>query len=188
MYAYCGNNPVNRVDVDGESWLALALVVGIGLIAATLSSCNKPKSNNPNNEEAFLEFQEWNGGTLDKDAKIQEAIDATYNKAQEYDHIYEAGCIVFQDKYGYYYRTIAYSSHSENSVKIDTSLTNGNNIVAFIHSHPVHKENIIFNDIELPDPFENYVIDIGKCIYYAAPNSSCYEVQQIQIGNCRVGG
>ena len=26
MYAYCGNNPVNRVDCDGKSWLGILLL------------------------------------------------------------------------------------------------------------------------------------------------------------------
>ena len=37
MYAYCGNNPVNRVDPEGKSWIAVAIVVV--LCALFLTGC-----------------------------------------------------------------------------------------------------------------------------------------------------
>lgn len=42
MYAYCGNNPVNRVDPTGSSWLgAIIVAVAIGFL---LTGCT-PKKN-----------------------------------------------------------------------------------------------------------------------------------------------
>ena len=40
MYAYCGNNPVNRVDPEGEFWIELVvLAVIVVTCAVTLSGC-----------------------------------------------------------------------------------------------------------------------------------------------------
>ena len=40
MYAYCSNNPVNYVDHNGDSALALAALIALGVIAlGTLTSC-----------------------------------------------------------------------------------------------------------------------------------------------------
>ena len=36
MYAYCGNDPVNRVDYSGEFWLGLVVLVVICALAATM--------------------------------------------------------------------------------------------------------------------------------------------------------
>ena len=45
MFAYCGNNPVNRADPDGEFFghIIVALII-IGGILVSATSCSKPKS------------------------------------------------------------------------------------------------------------------------------------------------
>ena len=41
MFAYCGNNPVNRVDSTGREWFTIMLVVAVvAVFAVTLSSCS----------------------------------------------------------------------------------------------------------------------------------------------------
>ena len=42
MFAYCGNNPVNRVDPEGKSWIALLIVVAVS--ALILSGCSSDPS------------------------------------------------------------------------------------------------------------------------------------------------
>ena len=45
MYAYCGNNPVNRVDSTGQFWLAaLAFTSVVAICTFTLSSCSDPSN------------------------------------------------------------------------------------------------------------------------------------------------
>ena len=41
MFAYCGNNPVNRVDPTGEIWrlVVVAVVVVVGVISAPINHC-----------------------------------------------------------------------------------------------------------------------------------------------------
>ena len=41
MFAYCGNNPVNRIDPTGEAWWhwALAAAVVVACAAATVATC-----------------------------------------------------------------------------------------------------------------------------------------------------
>ncbi len=47
MFAYCGNNPVNRVDPTGEVWWVVA-VVAVVIVACTvvMSSCSSKSSSN----------------------------------------------------------------------------------------------------------------------------------------------
>jgi len=40
MFAYCGNNPVNRVDPSGQLWFLIVLVVVVIVAPATLTSCS----------------------------------------------------------------------------------------------------------------------------------------------------
>ena len=43
MFAYCGNNPVSRVDPSGEGWLlALAITAVVLVVGGTLAGCSKP--------------------------------------------------------------------------------------------------------------------------------------------------
>ena len=39
MFAYCGNNPVNRVDPNGEGWIGVIVLVVV--LALTLTSCSQ---------------------------------------------------------------------------------------------------------------------------------------------------
>ncbi len=47
MFAYCGNNPVNRADPSGQFWgivIGVALVVGLVASLSGCSASNKPAS------------------------------------------------------------------------------------------------------------------------------------------------
>ena len=48
MFAYCGNNPVNRVDSTGEFWLtALFVTAVVAVCTVALSSCSAQPSSSP---------------------------------------------------------------------------------------------------------------------------------------------
>ena len=42
MFAYCENNPVNRIDPNGKSWIALGLVLMVGIILLVGCEDNPP--------------------------------------------------------------------------------------------------------------------------------------------------
>ena len=53
MFAYCGNNPVNRIDSTGQFWFTSIIIAAVALVCATvLSSCQEsepePYSKNAN--------------------------------------------------------------------------------------------------------------------------------------------
>ena len=185
MYAYCSNNPVNYVDQSGNviEWVVLA-VLGV-LAIAGLSSCG---NNTPaeSDDERLEEYEEWIGGTKNKQEKIDEAIAKTHSTALENNHDYEYGTFVYKDAYDYYHMINVYSTREVEKIDMLYNYIPKNSIaIAFIHTHNKHNETLIFNSIELPDPYENYVVDIGGCVYYAAPNASYVEVEQIKKGICR---
>ena len=45
MFAYCGNNPVMRVDRNGEGWILAVILIGV--IALTLASCSSSSNTSP---------------------------------------------------------------------------------------------------------------------------------------------
>lgn len=51
MFAYCGNNPVNRVDPTGHFW-RLLLGLAIASVVLTLSGCSKPDDYRENNTDS----------------------------------------------------------------------------------------------------------------------------------------
>ena len=57
MFAYCGNNPINRVDPSGKSWLVL---FGITIIIAL--TCTSSQNQTPSKEAAAKE--KYNADTI----------------------------------------------------------------------------------------------------------------------------
>ena len=116
----------------------------------------------------FVEMEEMMGGTLSADDKIAEAIARVHEKALENEHDYEYGVFVYMDMWNYYHMTLVYTSCKKESIYVEKNyVPEGATIVAFIHTHYKHNDNIIFNELELPDVFDNYVVDVGGCIYRA---------------------
>ena len=54
MFAYCGNNPVNRVDPDGEFWIAALLIAAGSLFL--LSGCSANDNEFKTADEAAKDF------------------------------------------------------------------------------------------------------------------------------------
>ena len=45
MFAYCGNNPVNRVDNGGDSWIVVAIIVVAVVVGHVAAGINKIQAN-----------------------------------------------------------------------------------------------------------------------------------------------
>ena len=53
MFAYCGNNPVNRTDATGQFWISAIIIAAIVIVCATtLSSCTKEPDPEPYSGQA----------------------------------------------------------------------------------------------------------------------------------------
>ena len=59
MFAYCGNNPVNRVDPNGEGWLGV--VVLVVFLVFTLTSCSSSKVVEEITEESINLYSDTEG-------------------------------------------------------------------------------------------------------------------------------
>ena len=66
MFAYCGNNPVNRVDPNGEGWLLVVAVLAI--VALTFTGCSV------NSEEKKQAEEKYNLDTININGNNSEGI------------------------------------------------------------------------------------------------------------------
>ena len=49
MFAYCGNNPVNRVDPNGEGWIGVAVLLVLGaFLLGAMTSCSSNNADSVN--------------------------------------------------------------------------------------------------------------------------------------------
>ncbi len=125
MYAYCGNDPVNREDLSGESWwLVVIAVVGLSMCATTLSRCS------PQLDPAPLPYK-----TADEAAMA--FANSTYSSSNYIHHEY--GTVIYSSTTNgtttYDFATpVAGSPHSVGygNVKIPSGTTK----VATAHTHP----------------------------------------------------
>ena len=142
------------------------------------------------NDQALIDFEEWVGGTKNQQEKINQAIQLVSETCYVPGNISEYGIIVYIDAAEYYHYTLPYSDGSSGSVTVyETKVPDECTMVAFIHTHFGHHDNIIFNDIELPSEYDNYVIDDGGCVYYAEKGQYGYEITTPIIeGSCYNGG
>ena len=95
MFAYCGNNPVMRVDPNGEGWVPFA--VALVVIVITLTSCSKIENANEATPNTILndktsfdqtpeELIESKGDVLDVHINIEDykLLSLDDDKVQEY--------------------------------------------------------------------------------------------------------
>ena len=90
MYAYCGNNPVNRIDSEGEFWWAVILATVV--FAAILTSCenqNESLEGTPADPKARRSFDSY-------DEAVNTMLSECYNTALEDEFKYEYGAVIFQ--------------------------------------------------------------------------------------------
>ena len=76
MFAYCGNNPVNRVDPEGKSWIAVAILVA--LCAVFLTGCDTSVGAAPD----YVEIAE-SDGDRSKNPNCYSYVIGEYGKSYE---------------------------------------------------------------------------------------------------------
>lgn len=121
MFVYCGNNPVNRVDYGGESWLVAGLLL---LTTFLLGGCGNTLANQPN---------------------------ATFNSADEAAMAFAANTYPASYYTGYEYISTIYSVTMDDEIKFgytepkvyephysypDEDSPFGTSYVAYAHTHP----------------------------------------------------
>ena len=174
MYAYCGNNPVNRIDSEGEFWWAVILATVV--FAAILTSCenqNESLEGTPADPKARRSFDAY-------DEALNTMIDETYNTALSNNFKIEYGAAIFKypddDKF---YTNGVRNSGRPDAVKLNDCYPYdepGVELVAFIHSHPWGPEpnsspfNITDLDYGIHNP-DRYVISRHH-VYRLAPGET----------------
>ena len=163
MFAYCGNNPVNRIDSSGKFWGAVAAIVLVAVgIASTLGGCSrseKPKSySSP--DEAAKAFSE-----------------SVYSSSIYIRHEYSTE-IYSRTKNGI--TTYSYNTpHSGNphNATVGKRSPRGTTVVAYAHTHP-NSNNFSTSDIQVAKKLQ---IDA----YVVGPNLElqCYSFSENLITN-----
>ena len=174
MYAYCGNNPVNRIDSEGEFWWAVILATVV--FAAILTSCenqNESLEGTPADPKARRSFDTY-------DEALNTMIKETSDKAYEAGHSWEFGAAIFQypgdDRY---YTNGARSGEYRDGIDYTKCYPSGEEgvvLVAFIHSHlwdyvakstPFNVSDLRYGD-QTPDRYVLY----KEHVYRLAPGET----------------
>ena len=124
MYAYCGNNPVNRKDPAGQFWIA-ALIVTTVIVgcAVTLSGCSAQP------EPAPLPYK-----TADEAAMA--FANSTYSSSRYIRHEYstEIYSRTINGKTTYNYNPSRVGT--PHSASVSNTIPKGTEFVAYAHTHP----------------------------------------------------
>ena len=174
MYAYCGNNPVNRIDSEGEFWWAVILATVV--LTAILTSCgnqNESLEGTPADPKARRSFDTY-------DEALNTMIKETSDKAYSVGHSREYGAAIFQypgdDRY---YTNGAESGEYADGVDYLNRYPSGEEgvvLVAFIHSHlwdyvarstPFNVSDLWYGD-QTPDRYVLY----KEHVYRLAPGET----------------
>ena len=152
MFAYCGNNPVNRIDSTGDLWWIIAAVVLCGGIMV-LTSCASSTQHEPYDsaDEAALAFYE-------------EVYSKSMDEGIEYGTEIYSRTINGKTTYNYNKPRSGDVDH----VVVGKKVPNGTKYVAFAHTHP--NGNSGFSP-------EDYIIAYKRYInmYVAGPNGTVYK-------------
>ena len=195
LYTYCCNNPVMYVDPNGHFGVGAILLLGATLLlSASLTSCNA----NPNNEDvsktdtAMDEFFDpespmFIGGydTYEEafDAALYDVYSTAFGKnSNEKEHmVYVYSTTIEIGGYGSVERFDYVRPYSDslfpsdlNNVRDHTEYARGYQILASIHTHPWHNENIIYTDMDYRN-YDSYVVDIDRWLYCLSPGQNYAE-------------
>lgn len=198
MFAYCGNNPVSRKDSEGRFWLTVFLL-SVTVVAFTLllSGCSNEETTDPEDNGIFF------NGYPDYDTALMNTLNEVYDYGSNDDDGLEYGAFVYEVDGRFYGSSVYNSYHTHNlskaeaqtKISIDEKIVfNGYKysnekptICAFIHYHPCHNDNIIWNESELgvimsKHKYKHYVVDCDKCCYLAEPGSvSVTDIKKVEV-------
>ena len=161
--------------------LSFLIVAGAVLCAVCLAGC----SSNPAPTESD-DLENFNHLSESFEDELLSAFNDVYDTAQSDPNGFEYGTFIVEENGMYYHSTVYNSRHSHGleydkatrSINIDIKMVSHGTIVAFIHYHPAHNENLIWNEVELRNirtslKFDNYVIDCDRYCYIARPDMYC---------------
>ena len=171
MFAYCGNNPVNRRDDSGRFW---EWVVIAGLVVGLLTGCSQQEEPTYTSEEI---------AAFDAGVKVRE-----YTNKDNHEYI----CGIYRTNTGEYlagsYYKGNHASVSYLEVLEESKEYSDRSLVALVHSHPYCSGHI-------PNEFSKYIRDengeiytygdllvsaeTGLSIYLAAPDGNLYVMRAI---------
>ena len=174
MFAYCGNNPVNRIDPAGQSWEDIK-----NWVSEKWNSAKKTIENTWNRLKTNITnaFKELPYETADEAASASGK--KLNNLTQQNDIEYGQGIIYNRITKTYGLTDIVSGEHSE--VSFGSIIKNNENLVAVVHSHPycnghVGNEfsNIIFDDLGNTSGDWAVAESQKLDVYLAAPNGNLY--------------
>ena len=124
MFAYCGNNPVNRVDPTGQFWLTALVVITVAVVSTVaLSGCSANSNPDPepykSADDAARAFSE------------QVYSSSSYIRHEYSTEIYSR---TINGETTYNYNTPR--AGNPHSAVISNSSPNGTIVVAYAHTHP----------------------------------------------------
>ena len=167
MFAYCGNNPINRNDSAGQSWILAALIVACAVL---LSSCG--------NNEPIIVPESGPYSSADDAARgfAQEAYAASSYIRHEYAATIYAETNDGVTTYNY---TKPYSGDPHSVAIGYKNIPAGATVVAYIHTHPNYndfsykdkiaacelRQNLYLvnpdHQLQMYSPFENKTYSLG---------------------------
>ena len=158
MFAYCGNNPVNRVDPDGEFWIAALLIAAGSLFL--LSGCSANDNEFKTADEAAKDFAK-----------------KTYSATEYTKHEYSTEIYTTNGGKTYKYTEPAIGSpHQATGLDMNRVPEDGTP-VAYAHTHPTYNG---FSQGDI-DTANHYNIDA----YVVSPS---YELKKYINGSNDFGG
>ena len=174
MYAYCGNNPVNRIDSEGEFWWAVVLAIAVIALPTLLSSCVSGNSNSNSSNDTDYSWADEDpvlsvGRHKTYDEVIDHAIDEMYEYAKTHDK--EVGFLIYE-QYGGYYISLPQSGiwATEDSIMMDwQDIPYGSTLLATFHSHPRENYSILYTSSEyyfvINHKIPSYVVDVKGNVF-----------------------
>ena len=169
MFAYCGNNPVNRIDPSGQSWADVK-----NWFAEKWNSVKEKFESLKKKAEKFINFPY---DTADEAATVSgKGLNIL---TQVTDNEYGQGIVYDEETNSYGLTNVISGEHS--SVDFGDIISDNENLIAVVHSHPNctgHIGNEFSNEIQNPSgkPYGDWLVASSNSInvYLAAPNGNLY--------------